>query len=257
MNVNFFGTVRMTKSFLPLLRKYHGRIINMGSIGATMPSSFGSSYLATKAAMSSYNDCVRQEVYRFGVSVSIVEPGFFATELLQNGATAGAAAAATFSKLDDIYPNYHQKMEDTRKPIEIMEWMNGSLSTVRVKVVETSLYCCDGSFVHELFFLFFFFFFFFFYYKRIRLLPVLLMELLIAILWQDTQLVMMRESFVIVFLICPRGLWMSSKQRKIERRRRRAWYTVVERRLLRLHCYSGKGAITVRVYLPSSTLKTV
>ena len=68
--------------------------------------------------------------------MSIVEPGFFATELLQNGATAGAAAAAaaaaTFSKLDNVYPSYHQKMKDTKKPIEIMEWMNGSLSKVRV-----------------------------------------------------------------------------------------------------------------------------
>ena len=50
---------------------------------------------------------------------------------------------------------------------------------------------------------------------------MLLMELLIVIHWQGTQLVMMLESFVIVFLIYPRGLWMLSKQRKIERREKR------------------------------------
>ena len=50
---------------------------------------------------------------------------------------------------------------------------------------------------------------------------MLLTELLIVIRWQGTQLVMMLESFVIVFLIYPRGLWMLSKQRKIERSEKR------------------------------------
>jgi NAD(P)-dependent dehydrogenase (short-subunit alcohol dehydrogenase family) len=146
MNVNFFGTVRTTKLFLPLLRKHHGRLINMGSIGARMPSAFGSSYLATKAAMSSYNDCIRQEVHRFGVSVSIVEPGFFATELLQNGAVAGAAAVNSATRtrgmspaakeLIGVYPKYAAKMEATKKPIEMMEWLNGSLSNVTDCVVD-------------------------------------------------------------------------------------------------------------------------
>ena len=36
MDVNFFGTVRMTQKFLPLLRQSKGRIINIGSIGARM-----------------------------------------------------------------------------------------------------------------------------------------------------------------------------------------------------------------------------
>lgn len=51
IDVNYLGAVRMTRAFLPLLRLNKGRLVNMGSIGARMPSAFGSSYLPAKAAM--------------------------------------------------------------------------------------------------------------------------------------------------------------------------------------------------------------
>ena len=70
MEVNFFGTVRLTQAFLPMIRASKGRVVNIGSIGARMPSSFGSAYLSTKSAMVSYSECVRQEVKRMGESRS-------------------------------------------------------------------------------------------------------------------------------------------------------------------------------------------
>ena len=57
VDVNYLGTVRMTRAFLPLLRATKGRLVNMGSIGARMPSAFGSSYLPAKAAMLSLRSC--------------------------------------------------------------------------------------------------------------------------------------------------------------------------------------------------------
>ena len=67
-----------------------------------MPSGFGSAYLSTKAALVSYSEAVRQEVHRFGVRVCVIEPGFFATNLLVNAARSGqeeaeASAAAARS----------------------------------------------------------------------------------------------------------------------------------------------------------------
>jgi len=124
--VNYLGTVRVTQAFLPLLRASKGRLVNMGSIGARMPSAFGSAYLSTKAAMVSYSECVRQEVHRFGVTVSLVEPGFFATELLANGSSNGAADSlgATEEALA-AYPSYAKKMEATAEPIRMLETLNG------------------------------------------------------------------------------------------------------------------------------------
>ena len=49
MEVNYFGVVRVSKAFLPLLRASKGRLVNMGSIGGRMASAFGSAYLSTKA----------------------------------------------------------------------------------------------------------------------------------------------------------------------------------------------------------------
>ena len=151
MDVNFFGTVRMTRAFLPLLRRDRGRLINMGSIGARMPSAFGSAYLSTKAAMCSYSDCVRQEMHRFGVSVSLIEPGFFSTGLLTSGAAAGGKISCLSSgkKVDfeqntgceaalegSVYPPYAEKMERTAKPIRQMEWLNGFDCSWVVSAVE-------------------------------------------------------------------------------------------------------------------------
>jgi NAD(P)-dependent dehydrogenase (short-subunit alcohol dehydrogenase family) len=51
MEVNYFGTVRMTQAFLPLLRASKGRVVNIGSIGARQPSAFGSAYLSTKVRL--------------------------------------------------------------------------------------------------------------------------------------------------------------------------------------------------------------
>jgi len=141
MEVNFFGTVRVTKAFLPLIRRSKGRIVSMGSIGARMPSAFGSAYLSTKAAMVSYSECLRQELYRFGVRVCVVEPGFFATKLLKTGSDNGAAESIVGS----TYPSYKEKMKETKKVIEIFEKINGGADGVE-KVVN----CCVDAVCNRL-----------------------------------------------------------------------------------------------------------
>ena len=95
MDVNFFGAVRVCKAFLPTIRENKGRVVHMGSISDRMPSAFGSSYISSKAAMACYTDCLRQEVYRFGVKVSLIEPGFFATAL-RSVLPASSASATPF-----------------------------------------------------------------------------------------------------------------------------------------------------------------
>mmetsp|Transcript_64655 Transcript_64655/g.179598 ORF Transcript_64655/g.179598 Transcript_64655/m.179598 type:complete len:306 (-) Transcript_64655:128-1045(-) len=131
MEVNFFGTVRLTQAFLPMIRASQGRVVNIGSIGARMPSSFGSAYLSTKSAMVSYSECVRQEVFRFGVRVITVEPGFFETELLANGSNNGSTDSGNDAEVLSAYPSYAEKMEKTAEPIRNLEKLNGGKEGLR------------------------------------------------------------------------------------------------------------------------------
>ena len=131
MEVNFFGTVRLTQAFLPMIRESKGRVVNIGSIGARMPSAFGSAYLSTKAAMVSYSECVRQELFRFGVRVITVEPGFFETELLANGSSNGKAESGTDPEVLRSYPSYEEKMQKTAEPIRNLEKLNGGKDGLR------------------------------------------------------------------------------------------------------------------------------
>lgn len=79
---NFFGAVRTTKAVLPIMRQQgRGQIINISSIAGLIASPFQAFYSASKYAIEGYTEALRHEVKRFNIKVSIVEPGFFKTNL--------------------------------------------------------------------------------------------------------------------------------------------------------------------------------
>lgn len=132
IDVNLLGSIRVTKSALPLLRMSKGRLVTMGSVGGRFPTAFGSAYVPTKAALNSFQDCVRQEVYRFGVKCSIVEPGFFATGMLHRSAATGEESrVASNGKLNgsassiSSYESYAEKMKRTEGTVIAIERLNG------------------------------------------------------------------------------------------------------------------------------------
>ncbi|XP_025908682.1 D-beta-hydroxybutyrate dehydrogenase, mitochondrial-like [Nothoprocta perdicaria] len=76
-DVNLLGSIRTTLAFLPLLRKYKGRIVFMSSIIAYFTLGNGI-YSMTKAAMEKFCDALRLEMKKFGVLVCIIQPGNYA-----------------------------------------------------------------------------------------------------------------------------------------------------------------------------------
>ena len=83
--VNVFGTVKLTKSMLPYLRRSRGRVINVGSIVGALPAYAGGfSYTGSKRALESFNDALRQEMAIHGVSVSLLQPGTVKSRIQQN-----------------------------------------------------------------------------------------------------------------------------------------------------------------------------
>ncbi|KAJ7317794.1 hypothetical protein JRQ81_003956 [Phrynocephalus forsythii] len=81
MNVNLLGMIDVTLHLLPLLRKARGRIVNMASMAGRL-AVHGGGYCISKYGVEAFSDSLRREVVPFGVRVSIIEPGGFATPLV-------------------------------------------------------------------------------------------------------------------------------------------------------------------------------
>jgi NAD(P)-dependent dehydrogenase (short-subunit alcohol dehydrogenase family) len=83
-DTDFWGAVRVIAAVLPGMRERRsGRIINIGSLGAWVGEPGEAFYAASKRALATYTEALRHEVWPFGVHVSLVEPGAFATGLQQ------------------------------------------------------------------------------------------------------------------------------------------------------------------------------
>lgn len=91
---NFFGATRVIQAVLPSMRERRdGRIITVGSLSAQVGEPGEGFYAASKAALARYTEALRHEVAHCGVSVSLVEPGAFTTNVDQAAITSPATIA--------------------------------------------------------------------------------------------------------------------------------------------------------------------
>lgn len=79
MEVNFFGTLSVTRSFLPLLRQAKGRIITISSPAGDQPFPCLAAYGASKAALNLFTNTLRHELEPWGVQVSTILPSSYKT----------------------------------------------------------------------------------------------------------------------------------------------------------------------------------
>lgn len=95
MSVNFYGTLYMTKSFLPyLLKRSEAHIVNVSSMGGFLPVPGQSIYGASKAAVKLMTEGLYAELLETPVRVSVVFPGATNTKITEN---SGVAAPKTSS----------------------------------------------------------------------------------------------------------------------------------------------------------------
>lgn len=81
VDVNLWGTVSVTKMFLPLVKRAHGRIVNIGSAMSRVSLPGAVAYCMSKFGVIAFSDALRNEMKGLGVSVHLIEPGFFRTNL--------------------------------------------------------------------------------------------------------------------------------------------------------------------------------
>lgn len=79
--VNVFGVVATVQAFLPLIRQGRGRIVITGSQGGKLGLPMLGAYCGSKHALEPIADALRLELHRFGVRVSLLEPGSIATSI--------------------------------------------------------------------------------------------------------------------------------------------------------------------------------
>jgi NAD(P)-dependent dehydrogenase (short-subunit alcohol dehydrogenase family) len=111
-DVNVFGMMNVTRAVLPYMRQARsGRIVITSSVAGRMPSMSIGGYASSKFAAEGFAECLRQEVYPFGIRVSLLEPGLIATPHFTVNRNRGRRA------VDPASPYYawfcqHEKLVD-------------------------------------------------------------------------------------------------------------------------------------------------
>jgi NAD(P)-dependent dehydrogenase (short-subunit alcohol dehydrogenase family) len=113
LETNLFGVFSVTQAALPIMREQgSGHIIQISTIGgvAAFPSLGG--YHASKWALEGLTESLAQEVAGFGIKVTLVEPGGFATDWAGASATVADALPA-YKPLHDAMA---ERMSDNTSP---------------------------------------------------------------------------------------------------------------------------------------------
>ena len=88
METNFFGPLNVTRTILPIMRAQRsGQVITVTSLAGLIGQEFVVAYAASKFALEGWMESLRFDVAPFGINTMVVEPGFFRTELLVEGAS--------------------------------------------------------------------------------------------------------------------------------------------------------------------------
>lgn len=100
MDVNFYGTLYMCKSFLPhLLIRPEAHIANVASMGGSLPIPQQTIYCASKAAVKMLTESLHSELRKTNVGVTLVIPGAVETDLVEKAKVEKEGAESSTYKL--------------------------------------------------------------------------------------------------------------------------------------------------------------
>jgi NAD(P)-dependent dehydrogenase (short-subunit alcohol dehydrogenase family) len=93
LETNFWGAVRTIRAALPAMRaKGGGVIVNVTSVAGRVPGTgYMGWYSASKHALNALTEALSLELDGLGVRLALIEPGFFATDIMQNSSAPAPA----------------------------------------------------------------------------------------------------------------------------------------------------------------------
>ena len=87
-DVNYFGTIALTKALLPhFIERKSGHLVTVSSVVGKIGTPMRSSYSASKHALHGFFDSLRAEIYKHNIDVTLVCPGFVRTDVSINALT--------------------------------------------------------------------------------------------------------------------------------------------------------------------------
>jgi len=115
--VSLIGPMNVTRAVLPVMRKQRsGHIISISSTAGLVGFEFGTAYAASKFGLEGWMASLHPEIAPFGITTTIVNPGFFRTELLTDESTTYAT------------PSIEDYAERTAQQLEWWKAQNGQQS---------------------------------------------------------------------------------------------------------------------------------
>lgn len=117
MDVNFFGSIRFIREFLPLARAARGTVVINSALMARTVLPFNAGYAASKCALEGWADSLRREVGVYGVRVILIEAAAISTGLTSENGDAVSA--------DNPYPVQRPFLQKTFQRLEAIETTHG------------------------------------------------------------------------------------------------------------------------------------
>jgi NAD(P)-dependent dehydrogenase (short-subunit alcohol dehydrogenase family) len=88
IETNLFGPLNVTRAVLPAMRKHRsGHVVTISSVAGLIGQEFVAAYAASKFGLEGWMESLRFDVAPFGIRTTLVEPGFFRTDLLEDTST--------------------------------------------------------------------------------------------------------------------------------------------------------------------------
>ena len=114
------GIIRGVHAFLPLLKESKGRIVTITSMLGRVPMPGLTTYSVSKFGAEAYMDCIRRELKPFGITCSILEPGFFKTAVIPVDKLESQVTTAWNSLTEEEQLDYGEEFR--KKAVEIYRW---------------------------------------------------------------------------------------------------------------------------------------
>ncbi|MEM7667451.1 MAG: oxidoreductase [Pseudomonadota bacterium] len=108
-DTNVHGLMHVTRAVLPVMRaQKDGHVFNISSAGGALGFDIAGIYCATKFAVEGFSECLALEVKPFGIGVTIVQPGFFRTDFLDDSSIRyGDTRIADYAEYGDATKGFY------------------------------------------------------------------------------------------------------------------------------------------------------